>query len=116
MAMPEINGDINDMAGSSPKNIAAIAALRLYEKYFDYMAVGEHVNIDRMTAALLISCTETKQRKTLWETYLTEKKAVLDKGEEDLTAETTASVEAVGQWYEYMSKMLGLTETSIGGW
>jgi hypothetical protein len=116
MGMPELTGDINDFGGSSPKNIAAIAALRLYEKYFDYMSTGEHINIDRMTAALLISCTETQEREKMWNTYRTERKRLTDEGETDLTAETTASVLAVGKWYEFMSKCLGLTEQSIGGW
>lgn len=109
MGMPELTGDINALAGSSPKNIAAIAALRLYEKYFDYMAVSENVNIDRLTAALLISCTEKRQREGMWEEYIKLKETP------DLNP-TTASVHAVGMWYEFMSKSLGLTEQSVGGW
>jgi hypothetical protein len=116
MGMPELTGDINDFAGSSPKIVAAIAALRLYEKYFDYMSTGEHINIDRMTAALLISCTDTGKRKKLWESYVSEKKKIVEDGESVVSADTTASVLAVGDWYEYMSKSLGLTEQSIGGW
>lgn len=116
MGMPELTGDIGDLAGSSPKTIAAILTLRLYEKYFDYMAAGEKISIDKMTAALLISCTESTERKKLWDQYLTEKKRILDQGEPTASAETTASVIAVGGWYEFMSKSLGLTETSVGGW
>ena len=109
MGMPELTGDINDMAGSSPKNIAAIAALRLYEKYFDYMASNPEVNIDRMTAALLISCTHKTKREQMWQTYM-------DKKSQDGCNEVTASVYAVGEWYEYMSNALGLNDQSVGGW
>ena len=109
MAMPELTGDINDLAGSSPKNIAAIAALRLYEKYFDNMSTNPEVNVDRMTAALLISCTQTKKREEMWEKYTKAKN-------ENGGNEVFASVIAVGEWYEYMSESLGLSEKSVGGW
>jgi hypothetical protein len=108
MGMPELTSDIQGMAGSSPKNIAAIAVLRLYEKYFEYMAIHENVNVEQMTAALLICCPEKKRREEMWKTYLEQKKAT--------GSEVSASVYSVGDWYEYMSGAMGLNETSTGGW
>ena len=110
MGLPELTGDISGMAGMSPKNIAAISVLRLYEKYFDYMATGgQNINIDRMTAAILISCPEENRRNELWTIYETER----DKPNGN---QITASVLAVGGWYQYMSFAMGLTEQSRGGW
>lgn len=97
------------MAGMSPKNIAAISVLRLYEKYFDYMATSKDINIDRMTAALLICCPEEHKREELWKKYTDER----DKQDGN---QITASVLAVGGWYQYMSFAMGLTEQSRGGW
>ena len=109
MGLPELTGDISGMAGMSPKNIAAISVLRLYEKYFDYMATSKDINIDRMTAALLICCPEENRRKELWDLY--EKERDREGGNQ-----ITASVLAVGGWYQYMSSAMGLTEQSRGGW
>ena len=97
------------MAGSSPKTIAAILMMRIYEKYFDYMASGgEQINIQRMTAALIITCPEKSKREEIWQTFLTEK----DKPNGN---EMSASVYAVGEWYQYMSNALGLNESTYGG-
>ena len=109
MGLPELTGDISGMAGMSPKNIAAISVLRLYEKYFDYMATSKDINIDRMTAALLICCPEEHTREELWKKYTDER----DKQDGN---QITASVLAVGGWYQYMSFAMGLTEQSRGGW
>lgn len=109
MPLPELTSDISGMAGSSPKNIAAIAILRLYERYFEYMAINPDVNVDRMTAAILISCPEKAQREEMWKRYLAEK----EKQDGNVV---TASVYAVGDWYQYMSNAMGLNEKSTGGW
>lgn len=114
MSLPELTSDMTSMAGSSPKQIAAIAVLRLYERYFHEMATNPNVNIDRMTAAILISCPEDKQREAMWKEYC---KLRDDEktGEEQLTRVLTASVMAVGKWYQYMSNAMGLNEKSTGG-
>ena len=109
MPMPELTSDMNNMAGLSPKKVAAVAILRLYEKYFDNMAANKDVNIDRMTAAILISCPENDQRERLWKLY----RDTRDKDNND--DQLTASVVAVGAWYQYMSGAMGLTESSTMG-
>jgi hypothetical protein len=111
MGMPELTSDLSDMAGLSPKKVAAVAALRLYEKYVDYMAKPEGVSIDGLTAAVIISCTEEAQREAMWQAYLDER----DKQDGGSAAKFTASVYAIGKWYQYMSNSMGLTERSTGG-
>jgi hypothetical protein len=105
MGLPELTSDLNDMAGSSPKTIAAVSVLRLYEKFFDYMSVNPNVNVERMTAALLISCPEKARREAMWTTYLKER---------DAGGEVNAAIYAAGEWYEYMSNAMGLNEKSTG--
>lgn len=108
MGSPDFGSDMM-MAGQSPKVIAAILTMRIYEKYFDYMASGgAEINVERMTAALLITCPEKKQRETMWKTFIDQRK--------ELDSEVAASVYAVGDWYEYMSNAMGLNEKSVGGY
>jgi hypothetical protein len=107
MGLPELTSDINDMAGSSPKTIAAVSVLRLYEKFFDYMSINPNVNVERMTAALLISCPEKAIRERMWKLYLKERDAPGG-------GEVNAAIYAAGEWYEYMSNAMGLNEKSTG--
>ena len=110
MPVTELTADISSMAGSSPKSIAAIMTLRLYEKYFDYLAhnVGGGIDIDGLTAAILISCPEKTLREKMWSDYVTEKEKTGDV--------KTASVHAVGDWWTYMVDAMGLQEVTSGGW
>jgi hypothetical protein len=73
MALPEITGDLSGMAGASPKTVATISFLRLYEKYWDNMATNPDFIIDRGTAALIIACPEEEQRNRIWQSYIDEK-------------------------------------------
>jgi hypothetical protein len=107
MGLPELTADISSLAGSSPKNIAAIAVLRLYEKYWEAMALDNNFNVERGTAALIICCPEANKREAIWAKFISER---------DKTGSlTTASVLAVGEWYTYMSSAMGLHEKSYGG-
>jgi hypothetical protein len=107
MALPEITGDLAGMAGASPKTVATISFLRLYEKYWDNMATNPDFIIDRGTAALIIACPEEEQRNRIWQSYIDEKAK---------TNEVNASVIAVGKMYTYMSDAMGLYEKSTGAW
>jgi hypothetical protein len=114
MALPELTGDMMTMAGASPKAIAAISFLRLFEKYFDNMATNPDVNIDRMTAAMLICCPEKQQRELMWNKYTEERNAGVGTEDEAIRI-VSASVHSVGDLYEYMSNAMGLNEKSTGG-
>jgi hypothetical protein len=107
MGMPEFTTDMSGMAGSSPKNIQAIAILRIYEKYWDQMATNPDFQVDRATAATIITCPDAKQRDKMWQLYLTEK---------ENSNEVNASVLAIGAWYSFMADSMGLNEKSTAGW
>jgi hypothetical protein len=107
MGMPEFTTDMSGMAGSSPKNIQAIAILRIYEKYWDQMATNENFQIDRATAATIITCPDAKQRDEMWKFYTAQR---------DKTNAVDASVLAVGMWYSFMADSMGLNEKSTAGW
>jgi hypothetical protein len=106
MGMPELTSDMSSMAGLSPKKVAAIATLRMFEKYFDFMT--NTYGIEGATAALLITCTEKPQREAMWKRYTDER----DKQDGNLV---TASVYSVGDWYQYQCNAMGLNEQSTGG-
>ena len=113
MVMPELTSDVASVAGMSPKKIAGLLILRLYEKFFDNMAANPDVNMDRMTAAILISCPEKAQRERLWKLYVDTRDE-----DENLPMETrvlTAAIKACGEWWQYQCNAMGLNDETTGG-
>ena len=72
------------------------------------MSMGENVNVERMIAALIVSCPEEKQRNAIWTKYINERDAPGG-------SVTKAAIYAAGTWYQYMSNAMGLYEQSTGG-
>ena len=108
MATPDFGTDTGSMTGASPKTITTVLILRMLERYYIDMGHPDAFDMDGATAALLITCTDEKLRNDLWNQYIDEK--------EKTGSVKTASVRAVGKWWEHVVNVLGLQETTSGGW
>lgn len=105
--MPELTSDMSSLVNLSPVKVARVAAVRLYEQYFDHMTITH--GLDGATVAMIILCTEPEKRKSFWNTYT----KIRDDENSEHTQDSrllSASIQSIGDLYSYMSSAMGLSD------